>query len=134
MSAGQNFLTSNKIVNVATAASTVTTAVQTTGVDTAGYDRVTIIRSVSAACVVSLLGGVSATATVAITGSSLTATAGAVVSIEMHRPQYRYIVMDCAAGVTKVCGDAIAILGLPRTKPVSNTASTVGLIVTTTTD
>lgn len=130
----QNFLTSNKIVNVATAASTVTTAVETTAVDTAGYDRVTIIRSVSAARVVELLGGTTTTATTAITGSSVTATAGAVVSIEMHKPQYRYIKMNVQAGVTAVCGDAIAILGLARSKPVSNTASTVGLTISTTTD
>ena len=127
----QNFLTSNSIVNVATAASTVTTAVETTAVDTAGYDRVTIIRSVSAACVVELLGGTTTTATIAITGSSVTATAGEVVKLEMHRPQYRYIKMNAQAGVTKVCGDAIAILGLPRSKPITNTGAA---IVTTTTD
>ena len=130
----QNFLTSNKIVPCATAASTVTTAVETTAVDTVGYDRITMIRSVSAACVVELLGGLTTTATTAITGSAVTATAGAVVCIEMHRPQYRYIKMNAQSGVTKICGDAVAVLGLARSKPVSNTASANALIVTTTTD
>lgn len=127
----QNFLTSNKITSVATAALTVTTEVQTTGVDTTGYDRVTLIRSTSAARVLKLLGGTTATATVEITGSAVTATAGQVVAIEIHRPQYKYIVMTSTEGTTSIFGDAIAILGLARSKPVTNTGSA---IVTTTTD
>ena len=130
----QNFLTANKIVNVATAASTVTTAVETTAVDTAGFDRVVITRSVSAACVCELLGGTTTTATTSITGSTVTATAGAVVAIEMFRPQYRYIKLNAQAGVTKVCGDAIAILGLARSKPITADSGTNSAIVTTTTD
>lgn len=127
----QNFLTSNAISSVATAASTVTTEVTTSAVDTAGYDRVVIMRSTSAARVVKLLGGITSTATVEITGSAVTATAGTVVAIEMHRPQYRYIRMTSTEGVTSVFGDAVAILGLARSKPISNTGAA---IVTTTTD
>lgn len=127
----QNFLTSNLITSVATAAATVTTEVVTSAVDMAGYDRVVFVRSVSAARICQLRGGTTTTATVDITGASVTATAGQVVSIEIHRPQYRYILMAVQSGVTAVCGDAIAIQGLARSKPISNTGSA---IVTTTTD
>lgn len=128
----QNFLTSHKIVPCATAVSTVTTEITTSAVDTTGYDSVTFIRSSSAIRTLKLQGGTTSTsATTDITGATITTTAGGVAKIEIHRPQYAFIRMTSTEGVTAIQGDAIAILGIPRSLPVSNDAD---VIVPTTTD
>jgi hypothetical protein len=128
----QNFLTSELITQTATAASTVTTEITTSAVNTAGYDRVVFIRSSSAVRTLKLQGGATSTsATTDITGASVTVTAGGVAKIEIHRPQYAFIRMTSTEGVTAVQGDAYAILGIARSKPVSNDSD---VIVTTTTD
>lgn len=128
----QNFLTAHKIVQTATAASTATTEITTSAVDTAGYDSVTFVRSSSAIRTLKLQGGATSTsATTDITGASATVTAGGVAKIEIHRPQYQYIRMTSTEGVTAVQGDAFAILGLARSKPVSQDSD---VVVATTTD
>lgn len=128
----QNFLTSNLITPCATAVSTVTTEISTDAVSTVGYDRVCFIRSSSAIRTLKLQGGATSTsATTDITGATVTVTAGGVAKIEIHRPQYAYVRMTSTEGVTAVQGDAVAILGIARSKPVSNSSAA---IVTTTTD
>src|SRR5687768_17762319 len=114
----QNFLTSEKVTQCATAVSTVTTEISTSAVDTVGYDRVVIVRSSSAVRTLKLQGGATSTsATTDITGRSVTVTAGGVAKLEIHRPQYRFVRMTSTEGVTAIQGDAYAFLGIARSKP-----------------
>lgn len=116
-----NFLTSNKVTPCATAAATATTEVATSAVDTQGYNGVTFVRSTSAIRTLKLQGGTTSTsATNDISGATVTATAGAVVKIEIHKPSYRFVRMTSTEGVTSILGDAVAILSGPSDEPVSN--------------
>lgn len=128
----QNFLTSNKVSVLATGASTATTNADTTAIDTAGYDRVTFIRTTSAIRIFNISGGTTSTnATTDLAGTFVTATAGATVMQEVVRPPYRFLAQQVADGATSVLGDCIAILGAARDKPVSNSGA---VIVATPTD
>ncbi len=128
----QNFLSSNKVTVLATGAATATTNADSTAIDTAGYDRVTFIRTTSAVRIFNLSGGTTSTnATTDLAGAFVTATAGATVMIEVYRPPYRFISMQVADGTTSVLGDCIAILGIARNKPVTNSGA---VIVATPTD
>lgn len=128
----QNFLTSNAISTLATAIASTSAECNSTAVDTAGYDRVVLMQVVSGARIVKLQGGATATsATTDITGAAVTSTGAALVAIEQHRPQYRFIRMTTVTGAASVVGDTIAVLGLARSKPITNSNAT---IVTTTTD
>lgn len=118
----QNILSSVKFAYTATAAGTATAAMETSAVDTAGYDTITFFRPTSAARVLHLVGGDSSTATVALANTYVTATAGSLVAIECHRPPYRYIKLASAEGTTSVFGDCVSILSNPRSLPVSNAA------------
>lgn len=122
----QNFLNSNKVTVLATGAATATTNADTTAFDTAGYDRVTIMRTTSAARIFNLSGGTTATnATTDLAGTFVTATAGSTVMIEIHRPTHRYIALQVADGATSVLGDCYGIGGLARDKPVTNTGAVI---------
>lgn len=128
----QNFLTSNAVSTLATAVASTSAEANSTAVDTAGYDRVVLMQVVSGARIVKLQGGATATsATTDITGCSVTTTGAALVALEQHRPQYRFVRMTTVTGGATTISDTIAIRGLARSKPISNSNSA---IVTTTTD
>jgi hypothetical protein len=127
-----NFTKAHKINYTATAVATTSAEINTSAVDTAGYDSCSFLTSVSAARILKVQGGTTSTnATNDITGASVTATAGSQVAIEVHRAQYRYLRLTTVTGVTAIQGDTYSILGIARDKPVSNTGAA---FITTTTD
>jgi hypothetical protein len=131
----QNFVKAHQINLTATAETSATTESSTSAVDTAGYDSVTFLRSVSAAAVIKVEGGATSTsATTDLAGCSVTATAGALVKIEVVRSPYRYLRMTAESGVARVLGDCITILGQAKDKPVTNTTNSTAIVVATPTD
>lgn len=122
----QNFVTSHKVSILATGAATATTNADSTAVDTSGYDSTTFIRTTSAIRIFNISGGTTSTnATTDLAGTFVTATAGATVVIEVVRSPYRYLAMQVADGVTSILGDCVAVQGIARSKPVSNTGAVV---------
>ena len=128
----QNFLTSNSVSTLATAVASTSAEINSTAVDTVGFDRAVLMAVVSGVRTLKLQGGATSTsATTDITGATITTTGAALVSIEQHRPQYRFLRLTTITGGATTQSDVIAVLGLPRSKPVTNTNS---VIVSTTTD
>ena len=128
----QNLITGNKINYTATAVSTTSAEVNSSAVDTAGYDCVTFLVPTSAARIVKLQGGTTSTnATNDFTGCSATTTAAGVAILSVYRPQYRFVRATTVTGVTAVVGDTISILSIARDKPVTNTCA---VQISTTTD
>lgn len=127
----QNIATAQKIALTTTAQSTTSAEVNSTAVDTQGYDGILFCVPLSAARTVKLQGGLTATsATTDITGCSVTATAAGLVMLEMHRPQYRYVRATTITGATAIVGDTVTIMTPSRSLGISN--SNYALVTTTT--
>lgn len=127
-----NFLTDFKVNYTATAEAAATTESNTSAVDTAGYESATFMRSTSAIRVLKVEGGATSTsATTDLASAAVTATAGALVKIEVRRPPHRYLRMTAESGVSSVLGDCVSILGRAKDRPVSNDSD---VIVSTPTD
>lgn len=130
-----NFVKSHQINITATAEASATTESSTNAVDSAGFDSITFIRSTSAARVIKVEGGATSTsATTDLAGCSVTATAGALVKIEVVKSPYRWLRLTAESGVASVLGDCITILGQARDKPVTNTTNSTAIVVATPTD
>ncbi len=128
----QNISTGCSITYTATAVSTTSAEINTSAVDTAGYDSICFIVPTSAARIIKLQGGTTSTnATNDFTGCTVTTTAAGIGILEIHRPQYRYVRCTTVTGATAVQGDTICIRSLARGKPITNTVS---VLITTTTD
>jgi hypothetical protein len=117
-----------KITKVSDPSTAATSAVESTGVDMAGYEGVVFVTSFGTAAA-------NNTAKVAqgadnsadwedLTGTSVASgTSDEDVWIDVYRPSDRYVRLEVARGTSTTLGDIWAIQYGPRTMPADNTAS-----------
>lgn len=132
----QTLLEHNKLQRVSNAAAAAQTAVNSTAVDTTGYDSVTFVAlfgaiDATAVTSVKLQGGALANGSDAVDllGTSVSVAAdddNQIVALELNQPTYRYIrAVISRATADSVVDGIVALLGNPKTMPVTHDATTV---------